>query len=220
MNLAAKRLLARRILGRRKAQRGMPPLPQRGETNRFPISNDWAGIRAEIGRMKAMVLRGIGDPKVIMLARAIVQSCPQRNQQCELGAIFGTVNANMRFVEDPVNREAIATPEKMVRQLMRGLVLKDAKKLPMDAFVLSGDCDEHATLTTALAGAIGIPIAFGFGGSGGQAVVAGRVQPTFHHVWGEARVGGRWIALDTTGGKRLGEVWSFRDFGRLVIAGA
>lgn len=210
----ARVLLARRLLG----QRGMPPLPSRGSANRIPLPSDWSGIAVEIGRMRAMVRRGIGDPKVITLARAIVRACPSRDRACELARIFGVVKANVRFVEDPVGREVIATPERMSRMLARGLVAKARETMASDAFVLEGDCDEHAVLTASLAGALGFPIAFGTGGSGQRATVNGRNVPAFHHIWGEAGLSGQWVPLDTTGGKALGQTWQFRDFGRLRIA--
>ncbi len=195
-----------------------PPLPRSGEANRIRLTDDWNGIRFQIGRMVALVKRDLTHPMVVGLGRAIVLRCPNRDLECEVRRIFEVVSRNMRFVEDPRRREVIQSPERMSRALAQGLVLKGQGRLGADRFVLSGDCDEHAVLTAALAGTVGHGIAFGFGGSGGRATVAGRTVPTYHHVWGEARVNGRWVPLDTTGGKRIGEVWPFQDRARVVIA--
>jgi transglutaminase-like putative cysteine protease len=195
-----------------------PPLPQRNQANRIQLPDDWNGIRFQIGRMTALVKRDLLSPVVVGLARAIVLKCPSRDLACEAGRIFEVVGRNMRFVEDPRRREVIQSPDRMARALAQGLILKGQGRLASNRWVLSGDCDEHACLTAGLAGAIGLPCAFGFGGSGGRAIVAGRQVPTYHHVWGEAQVHGRWIPLDTTGGKRIGEVWPFQDRARVVIA--
>lgn len=210
------RALVVRQLGRAKATAKVSPAAP-GTARRFRIPDDWNGIRFQIGRMIPLVQRDIASPYVVELARAMVLRCPSRDFRCELGRIFESVKRNMRFVEDPRGRELIQAPERMAKRMLSGLAMKGQGKIPANAYLLSGDCDEHAAMTAALAAAVGYPVAFGFGGSGGRAVVSGRTVPTYHHVWGEAQLNGVWIPLDTTGGKGIGEVWSFQDRGRVRI---
>lgn len=215
MNTAQRLWIARRLGQELPTIRAR--LPREGETHRFRVPDSWQGIRIQIARMLALVRRDVVDPVVLEVARAVVLPCRSKDRTCEVATIFDTVAGNMRFVDDPRGREVIQSPKRMARRLAKGLVAKMRGTIPADAFVMSGDCDEHAVLTAALAGAIGLPVAFGFGGSGGRARIEGRTVPTFHHVWGEAAVDGRWIALDTTGGKALGQTWPFTNRGRVRV---
>ena len=122
----------------------------------------------------------IPDPTVIRRARAIVQHCAGRDDMCELQAIYAVVKRELRYVADPVYTDVYASPGRTLKNCEQG--------------ACAGDCDEHAALIAALAGAIGFHVGLrAYGPPGAE---------TYTHVY--AVVGypkknpQKWLGMDTT----------------------
>lgn len=158
----------------------------RGERFRSGMRNGMAGIYDEINVMISYVRHFSGDPGVVEQARAVVMSCPVRDQKCEALAIHEFVRDRVRFVPDPTDKEVIATP---------ALMLENIRSQGRT----SGDCDEISTLEASLLSAVGIPARFRFGGEGLELT----------HVWVQAEVEGTWFDLESTGYLEAGYYYDF-----------
>lgn len=118
-------------------------------------------VRASV-RNPAMVIRNT--------AIEITRGCAGRDFRCEMESIYEWVRDNIRFVRDIHGVETVATPE---RTLELGVA----------------DCDDSATLMSALLEAVGHPTRF---------VAVGFYPGEFSHVFTETRLGDRWIPLEAT----------------------
>lgn len=93
-------------------------------------------------------------PSIITAARQITNSVQSRDDYAELEALFNAVKtgnpvvkgmeSGVRYVSDPRAADAFFGPARILKQCKRG--------------ACSGDCDEHAALLAALAGAIGFKV--------------------------------------------------------------
>lgn len=107
--------------------------------------------RQALALLAQMTRRATTDPKVVLTARAIVQDCPSRDDECELQAIFDAVRSGdrrvkalkkgVRYVSDPIFADFFQGPARLLKSCENG--------------ACSGDCDEHGALVAALAGAVG-----------------------------------------------------------------
>ncbi len=120
--------------------------------------------------MRSLVERGKRDPRLVLLARRVVQDVPERDTAGELGAVSSWVAGHVRFVRDPVGVEALADPSSVERNR-------------------NGDCDEQVTLAATLAECLGYRTRFRVGGED---------EDRYRHVWAEAldRHSGEWYPLD------------------------
>jgi hypothetical protein len=115
------------------------------------VLKDLKTQRESLRALAELAERGITDPKVVFTARAIVQSCGARDDDCELQAIFDAVKKGdpkvkslkngFRYVADPNVRDWFVGPRKALDFCEAG--------------VCGGDCDEFAALVAALTSAIG-----------------------------------------------------------------
>lgn len=140
-----------------------------------------------------MANRSMKQPSVVYAARKIVNDCPDRNDECELEAIFQAIkhgnsavkglSRGVRYVSDPVNTDFFSAPHKILEHCAKG--------------ACGGDCDEHAALCASLAGAIGFEVgirAWGPGREGGFEHVYAIVKTPKH----SGKRDFEWLALDTT----------------------
>lgn len=143
--------------------------PVKARVIRIPEGDD--GIARTIQYMRLAAQRGARDPQIRGTALAIIQNVASRDSQGEIQAIYNWVKQNIKFRGE--FEETIQTPEVTLR-------------------FRAGDCDDHATLLSALLGSIGYKTEF--------KTVAVRGGRDFIHVYCQVldRKTGRWIALDTT----------------------
>lgn len=108
------------ILLRRVSRLDRQPegIPGPGEWTREPIPNDERGIRFEVGKMREYVRHFSGDPLVVRTARRIVQLCPAKDKTCEMQALWKWTKDHMRYVNDPEEKELIATPPLHIAEIM------------------------------------------------------------------------------------------------------
>jgi hypothetical protein len=92
-------------------------------------------------------------------------------------ALHAWVRRNIRYVQDPIEIETVQTPEATLE-------------------LRAGDCDDHAVLMVALAGAIGIP---------GRFKVVGFSNANLQHVYPELLIDGAWLPADTTSQSSFGQ---------------
>lgn len=136
---------------------------------------------------------GLTDPRVVKVARQITAKVPARDFMGELRAIYHAVKVGdprvkplqfgLRYVADPVVADYFSAPGALLDECEDG--------------ACSGDCDEAAALTSALAGAIGFRTGVrAYGRSADQ-------DAEYDHVY--AIVAGpdknapeKWIGMDTT----------------------
>ena len=127
------------------------------------------GTRRTLSVMRSLVERGKRDPRLVHLARRIVQGAPERDVVAELSALSDYVRQKVRFTRDPVGVET----------------LSDAAGVLQNR---AGDCDDHVVLLATLAECVGHRVRFKVGGPHAD---------RYQHVWLEAsdRRGG-WLPLD------------------------
>ena len=142
----------------------------------FNVANPEAALRF----LAKQTAKYIQNPDVIVRARAIVQQCPNRDDRCELRAIYNTVKRELRYVADPVYTDVYASPGRLLKNCAQGACAED--------------CDGHASLVAALAGAIGFRVALrAYGPPGSE---------TYSHVYAVVafpkKNPNRWVGMDTT----------------------
>jgi len=142
----------------------------------FNVANPEAALRY----LAKQTAKYISDPQVILRARAIVQRCPNRDDMCELRALYNTVKSELRYVADPVYTDVYASPGRLLKNCAEG--------------ACSGDCDEAASLIAALAGAIGFRV--------GLRAYGPPASESYSHVYAVAgypkKNPTKWLGLDTT----------------------
>jgi transglutaminase-like putative cysteine protease len=96
-------------------------------------------------RMRANIRASLHHKKVYHKAREIVQRIAPRDELAQARKIRDWASAHFHFVKDPLGIELLETPGYLVAQIeAHGSV--------------QGDCDDAASLTSALAAAVGIPV--------------------------------------------------------------
>jgi len=146
------------------------------KVSRGTLPSGDAGTRKTLGLMRQLALDGARQPEVQAAAVSIVRQAgaPPHDHMAELIALYRFVRDQVRFTDDPVNVEKLQGPRYTLE-------------------VLSGDCDDRATLLASLARSIGIPADLRF-----RVVAANPRNRAYSHVYVMARLRGRDIALDPT----------------------
>lgn len=135
------------------------------------IPDGAAGVRATLSAMVDLVKEYRTDPQIRAAAENIIADVPGKNYMGEARAIHQYVRDNIRYTLDVRDVETLKNP---LYTLQSG----------------QGDCDDKSLLTCTLLESIGHPcrfVAVGFG-----------VPGQFDHVYGETKIGPRWIAMETT----------------------
>lgn len=128
---------------------------------------------------------GLRDPKMREIGLRVTQGCPERNDMCELEAIFRFVTGtapdghpNVRYTGDIARKDTFQSALRTIQY--RG-----------------GDCDDHAVLCAVLAMENGFDCRFR---------ITSNTGATWDHIYcmaGVPKVGpSRWVPLDTTLGPR------------------
>ena len=125
-----------------------------------------------IGRM---ILHGARDFLVRQRAIQIFREAgvPAKDRMGEVCALFQWVQVNVRYTRDILNLELLHTPRRMLE-------------------LLAGDCDDMTILLGSMLRATGHPV---------RIVLCGfrpELPHSYSHIYPEAQVRGRWIALDAT----------------------
>ena len=129
------------------------------------------GTAQTIAAMRPLIDQGIKNQNINRLAIQIVRSTPEFSEGPKVQAIFNWMRQNIRFVADPVGKEALRTPEETL-------------------LVGAGDCDCMTVLIATIAGTIGLP-------SRAMTVSTDPAEPnTYSHVYPEVLADGEWIAVD------------------------
>lgn len=138
-----------------------------------------AGTAATLKVMKRLVMgpHGARNPRIVLLARKLVQHVQSKDYVAEADAIFNYVKSHVRYRLDPVALEWVQTPIYTLQ-------------------THQGDCDDHASLIASLALAAGHRAAF-------RTVAGDPNRPqSWSHVYaviGVTRKGETtWLAADTT----------------------
>lgn len=165
------------------ADGGQFPVEQNanGDAFAFRVSDDLNGVRETMALMRQLVRNSRTSPSIIGLARAIVNTVPEKAWFEQIRALHGYVRDRIKYVLDPVDVELLATPE----------------RIALDGV---GDCDEKSVLLSALLQATGHPSRF---------VAVGFQPGDLSHVYVEAKLPFRgldWIPLETTEPVAAGEL--------------
>lgn len=131
--------------------------------------------------MRRLALQAQSSLKMRDLAAAIVRNVWPRDYASEYTALLNWVRRNIRYIRDPRTVEQVQTPDATLA-------------------ILSGDCDDMATLLAALVGHLGGASQFCAG-----AFKEHNGRPVLSHVWCEALepVTRTWIVLDPVPGQRV-----------------
>lgn len=147
-------------------------------STRHTISSGDPGIDQTLRHMRRLVNASTADADVIEWAQGVVRYIPERDPDAAAQAFLNWVRANMRYTEDPTNRESIKTPEAMIKEFKQfGRV--------------AGDCDDQVTLLSAGLNSIGVETEF--------LVVAadGNYPNDFSHVLMQyLSKSGEWVTVD------------------------
>lgn len=101
------------------------------------------GVMQTLKRMSQLIERSSEAPAVVDLARRIVGMTRSPAPAVQARAIRAWLKSVWRFADDPVNRELLVTPERMLETYAQ-------------LGFIPGDCDEAATLGASLAAAVGL----------------------------------------------------------------
>lgn len=141
-----------------------------GWVARCPLAPGIAAIEQTLAVMAALVRRDAGDEWLRRFALSLVGGCRGHDFECELDSLFRFVRDRVSYRRDPILIER-------VQDARRTLELG------------SGDCDDKVVLLATLLATLGHRSRF---------VVIGYRPGAFHHVYLEAIVRGRALALDPT----------------------
>lgn len=130
------------------------------------------GTRRTLELMAQAVRAATRDPqqKVRNQTLAIVAGLPSRDFNGEVVAVYDWFTTHVRFVRDVEGIETLQTPARTLE-------------------LLTGDCDDQAAALAAMLTTIGFPTRF---------VAVGFEPGQYSHVFSEARIGARWVPLETT----------------------
>lgn len=159
-------------------------------------------IQDRLGLMQDMVAADVRDPEMRKLALQVTSGCPERDDACEMKAIYDFVKKRpIRYTGD------IAAHKLWRGGPVESVDLYSSGKRTLEAG--GGDCDDHAVLTSSLAILNGIPAKF-------RATSPYRWgKSNYTHVYamlGYPKNGpSKWIAVDTTlpGNNHFGEEYPF-----------
>jgi Transglutaminase-like superfamily len=107
-----------------------------------------AGVTDTLKLMAQIARQYKADPFIRQTSARIVQTCPPKNDLCEVAALQSWVASNIRYTQDVLDVETIQTPD---YTLQEGY----------------GDCDDQSVLLATLLMAVGIPAAYCALGTGG-----------------------------------------------------
>lgn len=138
--------------------------------------------------MRNLVKKARSDPQMIAFAHSIISGVPEKDDRAIIERVFRWVRDSITYRSDPNDVETLRTPERLIR----------------DGY---GDCDDKATLLSALLEALGYKTRF---------MVIGFAPDTFEHVYNEVLRGETWIALDSTEAVEVG--WSPLDESRPILS--
>jgi hypothetical protein len=135
----------------------------------FSVNSQEAALR----HLAELAQRNVLHPLVRETAVRIVESCHDRDDDCELEAIFNAVKSGMegipglengvKYMADPRWADQFTAPSRLIEQCKRG--------------VCAGDCDDMAGLIVALAGSLGYSVGLR---------VWGKTKKSFTHVYAVA----------------------------------
>ena len=132
--------------------------------------------------MRGLVYKSDGYRIVKNTAAYLIRDIDPRDYENQVKAIFEYVLRNMRYVRDVNGVEEIRAP-----WLHLASVAGQGWSW--------GDCDDMATLLSALLRAIGFDTAF-------SAIASGRRGEIYDHVRAIVRLGGQWVSLEATAKNR------------------
>lgn len=135
-----------------------------------------AGIYQTVDIMRRIKEKYKIKPWIIELARQIVTDRNAVTEIDQMKAVFNWMKGteskpNILYVKDPHDVELLQFPEVTIR-------------------TRTGDCDDHAILSSSLLEALGIPAKF--------RIVSYKPDRGFQHVYTIARSRGQWYPADTT----------------------
>ncbi len=220
------------------------PSPKGAAHRRIKLPPTWEGIQFMIARMSQNIQDQYADPVIVDSARQIaarwcrfVEDESRRqgeevncfaSQIIQLEGLFVWSKHHAVYVNDPVDKEVIQTPNRLYRQtkLSREFIewimepfyseLEEAsvgfdRSLYQSPPMFIGDCDELLQLCLSWAAALGMrPIKFRFGATGDK----------IHHVWGVVVADGEEFAIDLTERhNNLGEVGEYQYTENFVVLG-
>ena len=100
------------------------------------------GVGLTVRTMRQLIDQGGKDPRVITATRRVLMRVPERHHFGEVREIFDYVRDRVRFVNDPLQAEALTEPGTMIDDIrMRGMS--------------SEDCDGHTVLLGSMLEAAG-----------------------------------------------------------------
>lgn len=202
--------------------------PERGQSIVHNIPSDERGIRKfEVPQMVEYVKEFCYHPRVVKLARRIVSMCPAKDKLCEMNALFLWVKSHLRYTNDPVDNEVIATapyhlddmatPPEVIEAILGPEVIKAMDSLGFTPAKLHTNkihcrvCFEeklsgpHPTSSGDCdEGATLLNTLLAAVGIVPRFRFGGHVAPRskdgcgYHHVWSQAQHGGQWIDMDVT----------------------
>ena len=82
------------------------------EVARLAAVHNVKSLDARLALMRQMHELGLRDPEVRGLALRIVRECPERDDACELRALFNWYKTNIRYSGDPEGRDTYASPRR------------------------------------------------------------------------------------------------------------
>ena len=133
------------------------------------------GIFQSVAVIKALIRKEASDPIVRSAVSRIVAGIAPRDNTGRLARILSWVKANLNYLPDPREVEAVGTP---VFHLNNIRITGSS----------SGDCDDAAALIGALARSVGRRVRLH--------VASFRPDRRLHHIWIDAEGDSRWIELD------------------------
>jgi hypothetical protein len=157
------------------------------------IDSGIQGTDQTVARMVWLVQHSQHDSKLRPLALSIIKTSADGQLQ-RVQAIQDWVNANVRYVPDPVTVETVQAPSVTVENSF-------------------GDCDDQAVLVAALLMSIGTEVQFKAVGQGVNEM---------EHVWAQALVGGQWIDVDTVAyglDYRAEKIYNVKEVDTMNVAG-
>ena len=89
--------------------------PVSGEILRRPMSDTLADLGRIIDTMVGYVREFSGDPLVVSTTRKVLSACDAKDRTCEIASIFEWNRYYVRYVNDPVSKEVMETPPRLIR---------------------------------------------------------------------------------------------------------
>ena len=182
-----------------------PGLANAGWSHSTPLLAGDAGTSQTIALIRTAVWQGLQDARVRAQLSQILQNVPAHDSLAEIRAIYAWVLRHIRFTNDPVGHETVATAHWTLTHRI-------------------GDCDDiNGVLIPTLVMAAGIPVRL-------VTISNDPSDPSrFSHIYAEAEIRGQWVPLDaarpgasfgtTTAHHLRKRVWSLVDQAYQDLAG-